>query len=427
MAKESQEVSVDRLNEESEAERGEVCSGSEPDGAAPRDGAGDGRGADGDAEGAPLGLFGAPVEAGDRDDEGGGEDTGFDDDEGRREDAVPVEDEGTGVHGGEPATADEGGEPSGSWEAPRQRGARSGAEAGSGAARAESPLVSGEPSADVAFGTWLRRQREMREIDLREIAERTKISLRYLKAMEQDRFDVLPAPVFAKGFLREYAKYVGLDPDEAVNFYLAARQGEDDGEDAPEVEVAPVRSRELASRSRTAVVVLLVVLAFAAALYLVVYQRSRDDGARGEPPPIAAPVTSTPAAGEAAGTPPAPDPAEAEPAAPLVVTLDFTERCWVEAEVDGRQEVSRLFVAGESLQLDGERVVELSNLGNPSGVEVQVNGEPYRIEGVRPGRSIRDVVIEAEGAADGAGPRPEPVGTAGTADPAGATATPPGD
>ena len=44
-------------------------------------------------------------------------------------------------------------------------------------------------------------QREMREISLRDIADRTKISRRYLEAMEADRFDLLPAPLFAKGFL----------------------------------------------------------------------------------------------------------------------------------------------------------------------------------------------------------------------------------
>ena len=57
-----------------------------------------------------------------------------------------------------------------------------------------------------SFGDWLRRQRELREISLRDIAERTKISLRYLEAMEEDRFDALPAPIFAKEFLREYAR-----------------------------------------------------------------------------------------------------------------------------------------------------------------------------------------------------------------------------
>src|SRR5436305_13062706 len=78
-----------------------------------------------------------------------------------------------------------------------------------------------------SFGTWLRRQRELREISLRDVADRTKISLRYLEAMEEDRFDLLPAPVFAKGFLREYARYVGLSPDEVVNHWLAVQPSEE--------------------------------------------------------------------------------------------------------------------------------------------------------------------------------------------------------
>src|SRR5215212_9772661 len=81
-----------------------------------------------------------------------------------------------------------------------------------------------EAETTAAFGDWLRRQREMREISLRDIADRTKISLRYLQAMEDDRFDLLPAPIFAKGFLREYARYVGLNPDEVVNHYLSVQQ-----------------------------------------------------------------------------------------------------------------------------------------------------------------------------------------------------------
>ncbi len=87
-----------------------------------------------------------------------------------------------------------------------------------------------------SFGHWLRRQRELREISLRDIAERTKISLRYLEAMEDDRFDLLPAPVFAKGFLREYARYVGLSPDEVVNHWLSvqpAGEGEHAADGAP--------------------------------------------------------------------------------------------------------------------------------------------------------------------------------------------------
>ncbi|MEO8276761.1 MAG: RodZ domain-containing protein [Thermoanaerobaculia bacterium] len=74
----------------------------------------------------------------------------------------------------------------------------------------------------ISFGAWLRHQREARSVSLREIADNSKISLRYLEALEQDRFDVLPAPVFARGFLREYARVVGLNADEVVNLYLVA-------------------------------------------------------------------------------------------------------------------------------------------------------------------------------------------------------------
>jgi transcriptional regulator with XRE-family HTH domain len=98
----------------------------------------------------------------------------------------------------------------------------------SGAKRPSRPFPWEGGSAEVgSFGDWLRRQREMREINLRDIADRTKISLRYLEAMEADRFDLLPAPIFAKGFLREYARYVGLSPDDVVNHYLSVHHPEE--------------------------------------------------------------------------------------------------------------------------------------------------------------------------------------------------------
>src|SRR3954447_19383169 len=111
----------------------------------------------------------------------------------------------------------------------------------------EKEAVSTESS---SFGDWLRRQREMREISLRDIADRTKISLRYLEAMEADRFDLLPAPIFAKGFLREYARYVGLSPDEVVNHYLAVHQPEEVDQQGDATLVAMERERKRRKKGR---------------------------------------------------------------------------------------------------------------------------------------------------------------------------------
>jgi len=78
-----------------------------------------------------------------------------------------------------------------------------------------------------SFGESLKRERELREISLREIADATKISVRYLEALEQNRFDILPGGVFNKGFIRAYATFIGADGDSFVDTYLqemAARE-----------------------------------------------------------------------------------------------------------------------------------------------------------------------------------------------------------
>jgi cytoskeleton protein RodZ len=234
-----------------------------------------------------------------------------------------------------------------------------------------------------SFGAWLRRQREMREISLRDVAERTKISIRYLEAMEDDRFDALPAPVFAKGFLREYARYVGLSPDEVVNHYLASHKPAEDAEtgDIPVVERRPRRNWTYSLFLVLAGLLLLAAVALLA--YWAERHRDRGQDSRAAPsiaaPPLAAPVAAavasgpqaSPAAGSGGEAPPPPA-AEAQ-AAPLELTLDFTQQCWVEALIDGETKFEELRVQGESLQIPAQESIVLT-LGNASAVEAHVNG-----------------------------------------------------
>jgi cytoskeleton protein RodZ len=73
-----------------------------------------------------------------------------------------------------------------------------------------------------SFGERLRREREMRGVSLDDIAEATKIGTRSLRALEDEHFEVLPGGIFNKGFVRAYAKYLGLNEDEMVADYLQA-------------------------------------------------------------------------------------------------------------------------------------------------------------------------------------------------------------
>src|SRR5271155_2874380 len=73
-----------------------------------------------------------------------------------------------------------------------------------------------------AFGEKLRKQRELQGISLDAVSDTTKISTRLLRALEEEHFDQLPGGVFNKGFVRAYARQVGLNEEEAIADYLAA-------------------------------------------------------------------------------------------------------------------------------------------------------------------------------------------------------------
>jgi cytoskeletal protein RodZ len=93
------------------------------------------------------------------------------------------------------------------------------------------------------FGDKFRKAREAKGISLDDVSNVTKISSRNLKAIEEERFDQLPGGVFNRGFIRAYAKHLGLNDEEAVTDYLAClRQAQIDAHEVwtPEP-VAPVR------------------------------------------------------------------------------------------------------------------------------------------------------------------------------------------
>lgn len=296
-------------------------------------------------------------------------------------------------------------------------------------------LREGPDGAEIPFGTWLRRQREARGVSLREIADSTRISLRYLEALEGDRFDALPALVFARGFLREYARVVGLDADEVVNLFLvAARAGQPPEEDAP---VPPARATRVGSPWGYGLllgVAMVALLAIAVALSFWAERRSRaavpatvsvvpppateaaapagprgDEGAPVTPVPVATAAFTPTAApgGSPTGVEPVGSVAEALPpaSAALAVTLSFTGDCWVEAVVDGRRRPGELKIGGETLTLEGTEWVGLT-LGNRAGVVVTANGQPVALP-VSSSNVVRNLRIEraALPGAVGASPR----------------------
>ena len=99
------------------------------------------------------------------------------------------------------------------------------------------------------FGDKFRKAREKKEFSLDDVSNVTKIGSRMLQAIEEERFDQLPGGVFNKGFIRAYAKHLGLNDEEAVSDYLAClRQAQIDAHEVWDPQ-RPASPRPAAPRS----------------------------------------------------------------------------------------------------------------------------------------------------------------------------------
>lgn len=102
------------------------------------------------------------------------------------------------------------------------------------------------------FGERLRQEREAREITLRQIADETKISLRYLQALEADDLKSLPGTVFNKGYVRTYAEFIGVDPNPLVAAYVAEEKVQSEAGRLEEADLLNELSRSIDSRVQAA-------------------------------------------------------------------------------------------------------------------------------------------------------------------------------
>jgi hypothetical protein len=121
------------------------------------------------------------------------------------------------------------------------------------------------------IGSSLREARLRQNLDFPELEERTKIRPKYLRALEDEHFDILPAPTYVRGFLRSYAESLGLDGQPFVDEYNSRfTVGEDD---APlRARGVPVQRRDRGPRESRIAAVALVAIAIATALVIAAWR-----------------------------------------------------------------------------------------------------------------------------------------------------------
>jgi cytoskeletal protein RodZ len=232
----------------------------------------------------------------------------------------------------------------------------------------------------LSLGEKLRQAREERGISVSEVAEQTRISPLYIKAIENDDYKPLPGGIFNKGFVRSYARYVGFDEEEALRDYaeLIGATGIQPEADQT-VHRSQVWTDDTTARSMAPTVIFAIIIL--AMLVGGVLLLVRFISGSGEPAAVArntnnasnSQVNSNAATVEMPAVPVA-------PVAALSVGLKaLTEPVWVAYTVDGNR-TEKTLDAGQAVTLDAKDTVKLNYAKvKAASLEISINGKKLNI------------------------------------------------
>ncbi len=227
-----------------------------------------------------------------------------------------------------------------------------------------------------SFGSYLKRERELRGISLDEISSATKIRKSILAAIENDRVDELPPEVFVIGFIKAYARHIGLDPEDVITRY----RGFQKLEEAKDEDIITVEKDF--ERKEPYYVVKFVVLALLVitGLGLLIYREIiRDDSGTvaKQPPPssiikedILKSEVSTPEKPRT-GDQPSVEKGKAK-SEPLKLTIEAVEKAWVRVIVDDGTPADALLEPGDVIIKHAQKKFLLI-IGNAGGVKISLN------------------------------------------------------
>jgi cytoskeleton protein RodZ len=225
-----------------------------------------------------------------------------------------------------------------------------------------------------ALGERFRAAREARGLTLSDVAEHIRIRSVYLAAIEDESWASIGAPVYIRGFLRTYARFLGLDPEEVITEF----NGETSAPSAP-IPNAPgagPKTSYLADEQAPArglspliwVASLVAIVLIAIVVYNEAALRARQTAALPSNSPAVSPAASATAlAATTAG------PAASPLAGPNTLVVRVSAPSWLRVTVDGNVSMEGTFPAGTVRQFHGK--VAMLRIGNAGGVEIIVDGK----------------------------------------------------
>lgn len=235
-------------------------------------------------------------------------------------------------------------------------------------------------------GEILRSEREKKGLTIKDIEKATSIRALYLNAIEEDNYGIVPGEVYLKGFIRNYATYLGLDSQDIMKVYKQSRTPV-----IPESAPAPAEKNNLAkaadkadsfakpeekSTGRSGAVKWIGTGVVIAVLLGGGWWWAEGQSGQNQPPAHPSPVVPAPVRPAApqtpAGTAP---PAQNSAAKPVAISVKYTDACWTLVKADGKEVYEGIPKIGETLTWDAQTNINIQ-FGNAGAVEVVYNGQP---------------------------------------------------
>jgi len=275
-----------------------------------------------------------------------------------------------------------------------------------------------DPSAS-SPGAILRRCREYHDLSLEEAEESTKIGVNYLIALEEDQISQFSSLAYLKGFLRIYATYLGLNPDDMIRLYeklysAGNRKPDNSRSNTAAGDPHPRRKFPLQKLAMPAVILVLILITAAIINRSPSTPLRQDQPAPPTIPAATAPIQQAHSSAMPAGQAKRPDASAVEqivgdnqPAAQgrlqkpptegtrgFVVRLKVTQSGTLTVTIDGSTSQAYDLVVGDSIEWKADKTIALE-LSNAGGVDAELNGRLLKPFG-QPGKPAT-VVLDSEG------------------------------
>jgi len=225
-------------------------------------------------------------------------------------------------------------------------------------------------------GELLRSEREKKGLSLKEIEAAISIRVLYINAIEEGNYEIVPGEVYLKGFIRNYANFLGLDGKKMVDAYREAQapRAPEPSMDTPTVQESPVVRKIKRKNSSKLVEVIIILLCVAgAAWWLFGTSNNVAKEPQGNLQAQTTPVAPTPLPVPSVPITPS-TPATPVQTKPVIVVAKYSERCWTSVTADGKQIYEGTPQSGETLTWEAQKNITLT-VGNAGAVDITSNGK----------------------------------------------------